>query len=111
MICMSSMFRHFHTFIRKHFGCSSFKKHILSSTHIFACYKLSQCANYFLEIISNSVLVMGSGDSAESSGGRFQADPAGLGRGFQNPRGVRGDEMRGRGLGAQEPGAKSGWRS
>lgn len=68
------MFRHFHTFIRKHFGCSSFKKHILSSTHIFACYKLSQHANYFLEVIGNLVSVMGRGDSTESSRKRFQTD-------------------------------------
>lgn len=71
---MSSMFRHFHTFIRKHFGCSSFKKHILSSTHIFAYYKLSQRVNYFLEIIGNLVSVMGRGDSTESSRKSFQAD-------------------------------------
>lgn len=94
MICiMSSMFRHFHTFIRKHFGCSSFKKHILSSTHIFACYKLPQCANYFLEIISNLVLVMGLGIQLRVQE-RFQTDCRDrAGRGGPEATVTYGDEM------------------
>lgn len=68
MICiMSSMFRHFHTFIQKHFGCSSFKKHILTSIHIFACCKLCQRTNYFLEIIGNLGLVTDRGESTENA--------------------------------------------
>lgn len=97
MICiMSSMFRHFHTFIRKHFGCSSLKKHILSSTHIFACYKLSQRANYFLEITGNLVSTMGRGDSSESSRKRDETDSrdgAGEEVGFRIHGDGRWDEM------------------